>query len=185
MIIRKAYPEDADCIPKFLLMAMEDIFSKFVNNISTDEQENILRRFVRQKNNLYSYENCIITVVGNEIIAVANVYDGNNAPQLRKPFIEYVKENFNNSFNPEEETEEGEFYIDTISVSPEYRGLNVGERLIKFIINEYALNRKGVIGLLVENDNFRAEKLYRKVGFEFIGNKKLMGKTLKHFQFRI
>ena len=42
-----------------------------------------------------------------------NIYDGANLELLRAPIVQYIKKHFNGDFNPEKETQQGEYYIDS------------------------------------------------------------------------
>ena len=55
---------------------------------------------------------------------------------------------------------------------------------MKFTIEKYIKNDQRTIGLLVDKGNPNAEKLYLKLGFEFVGRKALAGKKMKHLQLK-
>ena len=44
------------------------------------------------------------------------------------------------------------------------------------------IENQQTLGLLVDEANPLAEKLYLKLGFEFVGHKELVGKKMKHLQ---
>jgi len=89
---------------------------------------------------------------------------------------------FNRSFNPEEETQAGEYYIDCVAVNPTRQGSGVGSKILQFLINEYVYERNEKLGLLVDKENPDARKLYLKLGFEMVGEKTLAGKKMEHLQ---
>ena len=86
---------------------------------------------------------------------------------------------FNRDFSPEDETQAGEFYIDCVGVNTVWQGKGVGSKLFDFLIDEYVHKRKKTLGLLVDNNNPKAKKLYLKLGFEITGEKILTGKDRK------
>ena len=118
------------------------------------------------------------------IVAVACLYDGEKLHQLRQPIANYIKQHFGKDFNPEDETQAGEIYIDCVGVNPDQQGKGIGSKLIDFLIDEYVKKQNQTLGLLVDNDNPKAEKLYEKLGFTAVGQKTLVGKILKHMQYR-
>lgn len=184
MQIRKARPQDASSIAVLLLLAMEDIVYEFIGEKSYSKAIEFLKAMVTQRQNQYSYENCWVAETKEGIIAVACLYDGSRLQELRKPVAHYIKEHFAQEFNPEDETQAGEVYIDCVGVHPNQQGKGIGSKIFAFLIDQYVIKQKQILGLLVDYDNPKAEKLYLKLGFEIIGEKTLVGKRLKHLQYR-
>jgi|SRR5690554_1516027 len=184
MKIRKAKPEDSKFIVPYLLLAMEDIAYEFIGERSYNKATKFLNAMVSQKGNQYSYENCWIVENEGEIIGVACLYDGSKLHELRKPVANYIKQHFGRDFNPEDETEAGEIYIDCVGVNPNQQGKGIGSKIFEFLTDEYVIEQKQTLGLLVENDNPKAEKLYLKLGFRIVDEKTLVGKRLKHMQYK-
>ena len=104
---------------------------------------------------------------------------------LREPVIRFLKTNFNREFIPEDETQPGELYIDSLGVKPDHQGMGVGTKLLQYIIDQYVHTDHRTIGLLVEKENIKAKHLYIKLGFEIVGQKILAGKNMDHLQFKI
>lgn len=184
MIIRKAKKEDSKLIATFMMLAMEDIVFQFIGECSDEKATQFLTCLINQKANQYSYNNCWVVESDAEIIAAANVYDGAKLEELRMPVAELIKLMFNRDFSPEDETQAGEFYIDCVGVNTVWQGKGVGSKLFDFLIDEYVHKRKKTLGLLVDNNNPKAKKLYLKLGFEITGEKILTGKKMIHLQFK-
>lgn len=182
MQTRPTKPSDSKTIARFLFMAMEDIVYQFIRSKDEELALKFLNHFTAKTDNQYSWENCFIGEVNGEIIAVANVYDGADLQRLRQPVVDFVRTNFNPTFNPEPETQSGEIYLDCFAVETQFRGKGFGSQLLSFLIEEFVEKRKQVLGLLVEKENFNAKKLYEKMGFRFVNDQKLMSKTLEHWQ---
>jgi GNAT superfamily N-acetyltransferase len=183
MQIRKARVEDSRFITPYLLLAMEDIVYEFIAEKSYNKAIDFLNAMVAQRQNQYSYENCWVAENEERIIAVACLYDGGQLQELRKPVAHYIKEQFAKDFNPEDETQAGEVYIDCVGVHPNQQGKGIGSKIFAFLIEEYVIKQKQTLGLLVDCDNPKAEKLYLKLGFKIVGEKSLVGKRLKHLQY--
>lgn len=184
MNFRKARSNEAETISPFLMLAMEDIVYRFIGEESKVQARQFLTDLIGQKSNQYSYENCWVVELNNEIAAVAVVYDGARLHELRKPVASYIKARFNTDFSPEDETQAGEYYIDCISVIPQHQGKGIGSQLLKFLIEEYVRKGKFPLGLLVDKDNPNARKLYLKMGFDVVGMKTLADKTMEHLQLK-
>src|SRR5687767_7406172 len=112
--IRPASINDAEAIASCLLLAMDTIIYQFIGEEDEERAEAFLAHFAIKENNQYSYQNCWVAEKENIVIAAANIYDGARLKELRLPVLEYLKKEFGNDINPEDETEAGEFYIDSI-----------------------------------------------------------------------
>lgn len=82
----------------------------------------------------------------------------------------------------EDETESGEFYIDCIGVNSDQQGKGIGSKALNFLIDEYVVKNHQTLGLLVDEDNPNAKRLYLKLGFKVVGRKSLAGKKMEHLQ---
>ncbi len=184
MVIRKAKEEDSKVIASYMMLAMKDIVYQFIGEKSFERATQFLECLIRKKATQYSYENCWVVESKEGVIAVANVYDGAKLHELRMPVAELIKSMFNRDFSPEDETQEGEFYIDCVGVHPDQQGKGVGSKLFEFLIDEYVHKRNEALGLLVDKDNPNAKRLYLKLGFEVIGDKTLTGKKMEHLQLK-
>lgn len=182
MIIRKARLEDSQYIATYLLLAMEDIVCEFIGQNDLNTARDFLLHFGQKENNQYSYQNCFVAEEETEIIAAINIYDGSKLKQLRAPIIRYIKTQFSKNFDPEDETQAGEYYIDSFGVHRDHQGKGIGAQMLQYVIKAYVHQNKQTVGLLVEEDNRKAERLYEKLGFEPVGEKSLVGKRLLHLQ---
>ena len=69
------------------------------------------------------------------------------------------------------------YWVEEIYVLPEFRGLGVGKEFFKFLNDNFSCAR---IRLEVEDDNFKAVNLYKKLGFEFIPYKQMIVEKRKN-----
>lgn len=180
--IRKATLNDAEFIATYLLLAMEDIVYRFIGSKDAAKAAEFMLHFVQQANNQYSYQNCWVAEINSEVVAAVNVYDGARLDELRQPVIDYIKSKFSRDFKPEDETQAGEYYIDSLGVNRRQRGKGVGSKVLQYLIDEYANKQHQTLGLLVDGENPGAKRLYLKMGFKTVGQKFLFGKSLEHLQ---
>jgi len=185
MIIRKATIADSEQIAPYLMLAMEDIVYKFIGKKDKIAAINLLQHFVKAERNQYSFQNCLVAEYDGKIIAAINFYDGANFIKLREPVLQYIKTHFNKDFNPEIETQAGEYYIDTLAVDPEWQGKGIGSKMLNFLIEKYVVQHGKTLGLLVEEENPNAKKLYLNLGFKSVGKQILVGKQMEHLQIHI
>lgn len=184
MLIREAEIEDSKEIAAYMMLAMQDIVYHFIGENSADKAFMFLESLIIKKATQYSYENCWVVDSEDGVIAVANIYDGARLQELRKSTAETIKLMFNTDFNCENETEDGEFYIDCVGVNSKCQGKGIGTKLLNFLIDEYAYKMDKTLGLLVDKTNPNAKSLYLKLGFKIIGNKTLTGIKMEHLQFK-
>jgi len=184
MLIRKAKREESKIIANYIFLAMEEIAYQFIGENSAELALQFISSLIEETNNQYSYENCWLVESENEIVAAALVYDGSKLNELREPVARKINNMFNRTFNPEDETQAGEYYIDCVGVNPNQQGKGIGSKVFQFLIDEYVYRRNETLGLLVDKGNPNAKRLYLKLGFEVVGEKKLVGKSLEHLQFK-
>lgn len=181
-MIRKARLEDSLSIAKCLFLAMDEIIFQFIGQKNETVALAFLEHFAQSVNNQYSYQNCIVVELDGKVVAAMNSYDGAKLFELKQPIADYIKTQYKIPFDVENETAAGEWYIDSIGVLPESRGLGIGTQLLQLAIKEYVILSHKTLGLLVETNNPKAKKLYLKLGFRKVGMKKLVGKELEHLQ---
>jgi ribosomal protein S18 acetylase RimI-like enzyme len=184
MIIRQATLQDSETIAAYLLLAMEDIVYQFIREVDKNKAKDFLLYFVKRGNNQYSYQNCLVAEDGNEVVAALNLYDGSKLCELREPVVQYIKARFNRDFHPEDETQPGEYYIDSLGVNPAHQGKGIGSEMLRFVINKYVIQKNHTLGLLVEEENPSARKLYLKLGFKPAGRMIFLGKRMEHLQLK-
>jgi ribosomal protein S18 acetylase RimI-like enzyme len=182
--IRKATLNDSQSLATHLLLAMEDIVFKFIGEEDPDKAMEFMLHFAGKDNNQYSYQNCWVVEIKNSVVAVILVYEGARLVELRKPIVEYIRSKFNPDFQPEDETQPGEYYIDCLAVNPSFQNAGIGTKLLEFVIDEYVNKQGRALGLLVDGTNPNAKRLYLKLGFKSVETKVVFGKKMEHLQIK-
>lgn len=182
MFIRQATKSDSETLATLMMIAMEDIVYELIAVRNYEKGIAFLRHFTQRENNQYSYANCYVVEVNGVVIAAANVYNGAHLNSLRMPVLKYIDNASGRELTVEDETQEGEFYIDILSVDPNSQGQGIGSALLNYLIDIIVIQNRQNLGLLVDVDNPKAKKLYLKHGFLFVGFKILLGKKLEHLQ---
>lgn len=185
MTIRKALKKDSEAIAALLMLATGEVIYKFIGEKDYLKAKDFLIHFGKSDNNQYSYQNCYVAEDKGEIIGAVLAYDGAKLKELRKPVLEYIHQYYDAQMVVEEETQSGEFYIDSLGVLPDHQGKGVGSRLIQFLIGDNVLANNQILGLLVDKLNPAAKKLYLKLGFQVVGEKTLLGISLEHLQLNL
>ena len=113
-------------------------------------------------------------------------YDGADVKRLRKRFIEAAIVAFGIDYSAMElETEEGEFYLDSLAVSNQYRGKGIASKLLDAAISRARELGLPAVGLLCDKGNPKAERLYTKVGFQYVNDTTWGGHAMKHLQYKL
>lgn len=121
--IRKATPKDAAFIAWAVLTALD---------IPDDEMPEVTH-ICEDDHTLYSWRNSFIAVVDGKVAGALVAYGGERYVEMRdytwiRMWPGITREKIESS---PVETHAGEYYIDSLAVLPEYRGLDIGKRLLR------------------------------------------------------
>lgn len=180
--LRKGKSEDAQEIAECLFLAMEEIIFTFIGEPDPQEGKKFLAHLIALPNNQYSHENCWVLELEGNVVGAILAYNGGKLHALRKPVLEYLSSQYNFKTVPEDETQEGEFYLDSFGVLPEFQGRGLGTKMLSSWIEECKTFQKLPIGLLVDEENPQAKKLYERLGFHYVKSLDFVGRKLLHYQ---
>ncbi len=182
--IREGRPSDAPQIASLIMQAMsEECCRYFYGDANTaDDFHRLMTALAERQDTQYSYLNALCAVDGDDrVVGVSVSYDGAELRRLRQPFIDAVKEAFGRDFSAmPEETSAGELYLDSLAVEPAWQGQGIAKALLKATAERAARIGCGPVGLLVDSNNPRAERLYASVGFVPAGTNNWGGHPMKH-----
>ena len=184
-MIKEATSADSKSIAPLVIQAMEDMAKQFTQSSDLEKAIDLFEYFISQQGNQYSFENTLIAMENGEIAGSISAYDGGKLTELRKPFLDFLRMNFDYREIPEDETQAGEYYLDTVSVSVHHQGKGIGRKLIVSMIERAKSRGFEKVGLLVDLENLLAKKLYLKIGFQGEGIKNLMGGTYEHLVYKL
>ena len=182
--IREAEPRDAKQIARIITMAFHpDLCENMSGGNGTDVIFDLMQRLALREDSQYSYRNTLVCEVDGDVAGGACGYDGKDLKRLREALFADLREHgLPVPDGLTEETEEGEFYIDSLAVFLEYRGHGIASELIGAMVRRAAERGIRATGLLVDTDNPLAERLYLRLGFERVGVKPFLGHTMYHMQ---
>lgn len=187
IIIRPAKKQESSEIASLIMEAMNpDCCKWFYGPDHTDiDFHEFMTSLVEADNTQYSYLNTIVAFDTDEdnLAGMLVSYDGAMLHKLRTPFLEGMKSIFNRDLTLDDETQEGELYLDSLCVKKMYRRLGIATRLLKAGIEKTAQMGLPYTGLLVDHGNPKAEKLYASLGFT-VANEKSWGSHPMHHMVR-
>lgn len=176
--------EDAQAIAEAIVEAVgaEHCLDLMGPRHRIEEAVELFAEMARRGDTQYSYRNALVALAfpDSEVVGVCVAYDGGLLEELRRPFLDRAADTFDlNEIT--DETEAGEYYIDTLAVRPAYRGHGIGRRLLMAAAERgRALGLRP--GLLVDKDNPRARALYESAGFSPVGERSFFGIPMEHMQ---
>ena len=164
--VRPAIVSDATIIAQAVAMAIGD--ETVVKYCGADYLK-ALEAAASAEDTQYSYRNALVAELDGVPAGAVVGYDGALLESLRAGTLSVLKK-----FNPsvsvtDEETQAGEFYIDSISVFPQFRGHGI-------------VLGCGKVGLIVDFENSEASSLYSRCGFQPVGEKLFFGHKMHHLQ---
>lgn len=179
---------EAPAIARLIMTAMTDECCQYFcgKNHPLDEFHALITHLSSRMDTQYSYGNtiCCRDTTGR-VVGVCVSYDGEKLRQLRQPFIDGARLAFGiDHSNMPLETGAGELYIDSLAVLPEYRGHGIATRLLGEAKEKCARMGIPALGLLVDAGNPKAERLYKRCGFDIVGVNEWGGHPMKHMQWR-
>lgn len=190
MKIILAKKEHAQEIGKAVVMAITpelvlESFNHHGVDHTVEEYEELFSRLAAREDSQYSYRNTLVAVDDEDkVIGVIVGYDGAKLHELRQTFIDMAGQDYGIRFEGEfpDETEPGEFYLDTLAVKPEARGQGIGRALLSAMVERAHEDTGKPAGLLVDKKNDRARRLYEAVGFRPVGDRLFIGELMTHMQ---
>lgn len=180
--IRSARVEDAATIARAVAMAIGD--KEALRAYCGDDYMAVLTQIAATKGTQYSWQYALVAEVDGTAAGAVVGYDGDDLQLLREGTFAIVRQLTGRIPNIANETEGGEYYLDSVGVLPEFRGLNVGRTLVREFCNKVFATQHNCVGLIVDSNNPQAEKLYTSLGFERVGTRLFFGHRMWHLQLR-
>lgn len=160
LTIRKAVKEDA------LFMAERILWAIGIPDAKDSDAET-LSTVCAMKDVLYSYENTLIAEVDGERVGIMISYDGALYSTLRVKTFSNVGDALKCDFsNMADEAKAGEYYLDTLAVSPDMRRKGIGRALLTAALERGRKTGIEKATLLVSPKNPPALRLYSSLGFK-------------------
>ena len=142
----------------------------------------VLTEIARTEGTQYSWQNVIIAECEEQVVGAVLGYDGARLSELREGTMAIIQRMTGHLPSVADETEAGEFYLDSVAVVSECRGLGVGVALVRAFCQWAFAKGAERVGLIVDVANPSAERLYLAEGFVCVGERTFFGHQMRHFQ---
>ena len=180
--IQNATKEQSADIARLIMMAMtDDCCLHFCGaGYGIEDFRKMMTILVEREDSQYSYRNALVALDEDKVVGISVSYDGGQLRELRMAFIEAAKVHVGKDHTDmDDETQEGELYLDSLAVLPKYRHQGIARKLL--LATKERADRLGLpVGLLVDYGNPKSEALYLSMGFRYVNDKSWGGHTLKH-----
>lgn len=187
--IKEASVEQASHIASLIMEAMNhECCQNFAGPQHTlADFHRLMTQLVQMEDSQYSYRNTLVAITSDDtLVGICVAYDGGKLHQLRARFVEGALKAFDIDYSDmPDETAAGEYYIDSLAVSRDWRGKGIAKLLLQAAVKRASDLGLPAVGLLVDKGNPKAEDLYRFVGFEYVGEATWGGHSMKHLQKRL
>ena len=167
--LRDATLDDAPFIARVVLAGIDMMD---IDAVLPDEQRAIYEHLMdicRMDDTLYSYLNTRIAEVDGNRVGALVAYDGARYAALRAKTFGLVQQTSGMDLSRNAmETGPGEFYLDSMAVLSDYRGLGLGKMLMRDRMEFAMRNGFQKATLLVDKDKPRLQHYYESLGFAFV-----------------
>ncbi|MBO7160685.1 MAG: GNAT family N-acetyltransferase [Paludibacteraceae bacterium] len=178
--IRPAKLADAALIAKAVAMGIGDV--ETLENYCGADYESVLTDIAATTGTQYSWQNALVAEVDGQGAGAIVGYDGAKLYNLRKGTLQVVMDRVGKIPAIADETQPGEYYIDTLAVLPEFRGMGIGKALIDAFCSNVFQQGYTCVGLIVDDQNLSAQALYASLGFEQVGLTPFFDHLMFHLQ---
>ena len=178
--IRQAIKDDAPFIAQAVAIAIGD--ENAMKEYCGEDYISLLTKIAENKMSQYSYTNSLVAEINGTVVGAVVGYDGANLHELRATTYSIIYDELGRTPSIPDETETGEFYLDSIAIFPEYRRLGIGKELVNAVKEKAFSHGHKRVGLIVDSENPRAEALYASLGFVCVGTKMFFGHKMLHMQ---
>lgn len=180
IIVRKATIRDAGIIAQAVAIAIGD--QKALKDYCGEDYIATLTLIARNRGTQYSWRQALIAEVEGEVAGAVVGYDGALLHVLREGSFTILRNSIGRIPHISDETEAGEYYLDSIGVLPKFRGQGVGSKMIETFCKMAFNEGHTHVGLIVDIDNTKAESLYTSLGFKRVGTRQFFGHRMWHLQ---
>jgi tRNA (guanine37-N1)-methyltransferase len=169
--IRPATFDDSEFVAKSVMAALgqDEVYATPLPK-RTKAMIKRITSICQREDVLYSWKNTLIAEIEGKPVASLTAYNGTNYKEMRERTFALFDGPLDFDIDlMQDETHEGEYYLDSATVLPEYRNQGIGRKLLLAGIETGKKLSIPHVTLLVSPNNHKAKKLYRSLGFREAG----------------
>lgn len=184
-MIRPARADDAAALAPLILHVLEAMELPFLAAHGIETTCSLLATAICAAEYRYGYARGIVKTIDGRIAGAAFGYPDEDEAHVDRPFAAALRQH---RLDPAQrlftdaESYPDEWYLDTIAVTPAYRGRGIGAALLEALPAQALAAGKYRIGLNVDEANPAARRLYLRHGYQPVGSRILSGHCYEHLQ---
>ena len=166
ILIRNAVPGDAVEAAPLIVDAIGNIAEQMTGEESPDAIERELIGLFHRTDNRHSYRTTLVAEYEGSLAGVMVLYSGEQAIELDLNLASWLQAKNGDHIDIPPEAHRDEYYIDTVSVDPDFRGQGIGTLLLKRAEEEALQAGFAKLALNVEEEKDAAIRLYERLGYK-------------------
>jgi ribosomal protein S18 acetylase RimI-like enzyme len=186
LVIRKGKKNDGKALAELIMIVVRQMNLPLVSEIGEEKLAKMFEESIIDPAYRYSSNRALIAEINGKVVGAAFGYHAGDEDIIDASFQKQLEKNGlgDKVLFTDSEAQEGEWYLDTLAVFHDYRGQGIGSELLKNLPQFVKNSGVEFIGLNVDFDNPKAEKLYEQIGFKTTGIMTISGHLYKHMQWR-
>lgn len=170
--LRPAAEADAPFIAAVVMEALGGDVMGQPGNLAPDAD---IVAVCQRSDTLYSWQNAVVATLGGVPVGAMVAYRGEAYRRMRRTTFGLLRERLH--FDAEamdDEARAGEYYIDSVAVTPASRGHGIGRLLLLHAVERAASEGLAAV-LACDPANVSARRLYERLGFRADGSLHIFG----------
>ncbi len=170
MIIRQAEEDDAQQIMALFHIILDEMEVPLLKQADDGKLRKALERSFETKECRSTLAQILVADVNGDVAGIAFGYPNENEDKVDSLLCRFFPavglQKRDSVYDQDDSNLPDEWYLDSLVVSPKYRGQGIGTALLKALPKVARRRSKSRIGLDVDVENKHAEHLYRHLGFK-------------------
>lgn len=154
-------------------------------SVPDEDPQQMIRNAYERRALLGYIATTLVAEVDSKVVGMAFAYPDTNETAVNRVYEQAAQQIPSISdvdFFADPESFDDEFYLDSLAVDDNYRGLGIATKLIRAVADHAADLDYRTLGLNVDTLNPLAEKLYRRLGFKGAGQIMIGDHHYRHLQ---
>lgn len=187
VIIREAQPADAPQIAPLMNLIYDEMELTDLEDVPEPDLLQAITAAYRTRTYLSGAATTVVAEANGQVVGVAFGYPGEREDIVDDVFAQITAKSdaFDAPLEAESETTKGEWYLDSLAVSPDHQGKGIGHQLLQALPYYARRDHQAVIGLNVDLENPAAMRLYERMGYEVSGKQMIGDHHYYHMQLEI
>ncbi|MDR0921781.1 MAG: GNAT family N-acetyltransferase [Lactobacillales bacterium] len=185
--IRKGQEKDKENLAQLVMIILRQMELSLVAELGEETVVDLLEQAILQDGYRYSYKRALVATVEGKVAGVAFGYTNEEESTIDVVFQQLLKEKtgLDQKLFTDSEVLGEEWYLDSIAVYDSFRGHGAGSKLLSALPEVAKESGKKVVGLNVDLENPKAQKLYEKTGFVTVGEMEIAGHKYHHMYWKV